>query len=441
MRLEFMAPAAIAALVVFPSAAASQDAQQRYQEACDDGTLASCTILGMMYERGAGVEQDAWRAAALYMTACDGGVLAACTNAGRLYERGVGVGRSLVRAADLYRQACGGGEALACDLLATVERNGANPADGFFKAGRVEDAETGDALPEAVVDVPSLGIRATSDSSGRVELGRLPAGRYGIVVERFGYEPVDGDIDVPGDAEFVVLLPAASVDDPFAPGRIVGQVSAEDGRDGLSGVEIAIGDVSRTLSNAQGAFALANVPPGLHQIRLSYLGYATRTTTVILQPGATVELSARMSSEVIALDPIEVTVRSGSGYLERSGFYRRAQGGWGTHFDAEFIERTSPILISDMLRGRVPGVRIQYERENTYAMSRRGVNIRATGTPVQDMGGACRIPVYVDGVPTFDDELDRINPESVAALEVYHGVGTPIEYDFGCGVVLIWTIR
>ena len=441
MRFSSWATTAIAALMVFPCAAASQDAQQRYQDACDDGTLASCTILGMMYERGAGVEQDAGRAAALYMTACEGGVLAACTNAGRLYERGVGVGRSLVRAADLYRQACEGDEALACDLLETLERDGASPADGFFKAGRVEDAETGDALPEAVVDVPSLGIRVTSDTSGRVELGRLPAGRYGIVVERFGYEPVDGEIDVPGDAEFVVLLPATSMNDPFAPGRIVGQVSAEDGRQGLSGAEIAVGEAFRTLSNAQGAFVLANVPPGLLQIRFSYLGYATRTTTVILQPGATVELSARMSTEAIALDPIEVTVRAASGYLERSGFYRRAQSGWGTHFDAEFIERTSPILISDMLRGRVRGVRVQYDGIITHAMSRRGVNIRAIGNPVQDVGGACRIPVYVDGVPTFDDDLDRINPESVSALEVYHGVGTPVEYDFGCGVVLIWTNR
>lgn len=429
MRLNWCAMAWAAVFALLPGTAASQDAQQRYQDACDDGTLASCTILAMMYERGAGVEQDAGRAAALYATACEGGVLGACTNLGRLHENGVGVGRSPVLAAELYRRACAGGEALACNLLEALERNAASPVGGFFKAGRVEDAETGDALPDAVVDLPSLGIRAISDRSGRVELGRLPAGRYGIVVERFGYESVSGEIDVPGDAEFLILLPEASVSDPFAPGRIVGRVSAEDGTQGLSGVEIAIGDTSRTLSNAEGAFVLTDVAPGLLEIRFAYLGYATRATTVVLQPGATVELSARMSTEAIELDPIEVTVRSR--YLERSGFYRRAQRGWGTHFTSETIERLSPIFVSDLVRGRVPGVRVQYNREATYAMSRRANSMSL---------GPCTLPVYVDGAPTFDNELDRLNPESIEAMEVYHGAGTPIEYG-DCGVVLIWTRR
>jgi len=52
--------------------------------------------------------------------------------------------------------------------------------------------------------------------------------------------------------------------------------------------------------------------------------------------------------------------------------------------------------------------------------------------------------VYLDGIRMVDWNLDRVSPQEVEAIEVYHGVSTPIEYTSmfsTCGVVLIWTRR
>jgi hypothetical protein len=276
------------------------------------------------------------------------------------------------------------------------------------------------------VEVQGLGIRVVSDDDGRVSLGRLPAGTHGIVVEGFGYEAVSGEIDVPGNAEFVVMLPRASVSDPLDTGRILGRVSNENGG-GLSTVDVVIvGNPSaRTVSNPAGRFELRDVTPGLVEVRLSLLGYATRTTLVVLQPGATVELAATMSERAIELEPIEVVVRSG--YLDRSGFYRREREGWGSHFGPEDIARIDPFSAADLIRYRVPGVQV---RTGGPAISRRG----------SFFSGPCALGVFVDGVPSWWS-LDDIPVEWLDAVEVYHGIGTPIQYTNGCGAVLIWTKR
>jgi hypothetical protein len=76
------------------------------------------------------------------------------------------------------------------------------------------DETTGQPLADALVHVEDVGLRALSDASGLVSLGPLGAGSYRITVERFGYEPVSGNIEVPGSDNFRVLLPRASYDDP-----------------------------------------------------------------------------------------------------------------------------------------------------------------------------------------------------------------------------------
>jgi hypothetical protein len=283
-----------------------------------------------------------------------------------------------------------------------------------------------------VVEVPRLGVRATSDERGLVSLGRLPEGSHGIVVQRFGYEAVSGEIQVPGNAEFLVMLTRAAIVDVSAAGRIVGRIDQEGTLAGLAGVEVStVGQPPvRTLSNADGRFELRNVPPGLVEVRLSMLGYATRATTVVLQPGATVELAATMSTQAIELEPIEVMVTSG--YLDRSGFYQRARQGWGTQFAPDDIARVDPFSATDLIRGRVPGVQVRMGRYGPEALARRGF-----GFP-----GDCLLEVYLDGAVTSIG-LDDIPAEWLDAVEVYHGIGTPAQYQFsnGCGVVLIWTRR
>lgn len=434
-----------ATLCLLPSSAAAQNTERLYLQACDDGDLIACNIFGLMYEAGQGVPQDLARAAGLYQRACEGGELVGCTNLGLMYESGVGVTQDLARARGLYQVACEGGELLACEGRRAVEEAiGARPGERFFKAGRIGDTETGVALSEAVIEVPELGLLVISDSEGRFDLTDLPAGRYPIKAERLGYEPLEGELEVPGQLEFLIVLTPADVDDAEELGQVLGQVVTE-GDQALSDVSITVLGQPRagTLSNRQGRFTVRDVEPGLIEVRFARLGYAPRTATLVLQPGRTVEVAPTMVTQPIEIEAIQVTVRSR--ILDQNGFYQRAEQGVGTQFTAREIEALNPTGVSDVIRGRVPGVRIINGAYGPVGGRSAGPASGGTAQAVTNgIGGTCALEVYRDGVlERIDIDLDQIPPEQIEAIEVFTGLSIPVQYASrnGCGVMLIWTRR
>lgn len=422
----------IALLGVLPHGADAQATGDLYQRACDEGDMIACNVFGLMLEQGVGVERDVERAATLYELACEGGTMVGCTNLGILFDAGAGVEQSAERAEGLYRVACEGGELLACNLLAPNAQISGGSLERYSKVGRVNDADTGNSLSETIVELPDLGVRSISDDLGRIQLPGLPTGRHRLTAERAGYIELEGFLEVPGSPEFRLLLNRID-GDPLEPGRVEGRVTGDD-EDGLSDVEITLRDQEdvRTLSNQSGRFVLRNIEPGLVDVRFTRLGYAPRTATVIVHPGRTVELSTEMESQPIELAAIEVTVSSA--FLEQSGFFRRARGGQGTQFTPLDIERIDPIEMSQLIQ-RVPGVRLIENDTGTHAVSRRRQGRE---------GEECVMPVFVDGVQSFDSDLNRLQPEVIAAMEIYNGIETPIQYltsRNACGVVLLWTKR
>ncbi|MFB6263330.1 MAG: tetratricopeptide repeat protein [Bradymonadaceae bacterium] len=96
---------------------ARERAAERYRRACGSdagGTLRACDRLGALHEHGDGAACNLERAAELYRGACDRGYAVACSHLGSLYERGAGVDRDRSRAADLYRRSCSRGYPRAC---------------------------------------------------------------------------------------------------------------------------------------------------------------------------------------------------------------------------------------------------------------------------------------------------------------------------------------
>ena len=238
-----------------------------------------------------------------------------------------------------------------------------------------------------------------------------------------------GELPVPWNEDFLILLDRDPTYDLLVPGRVVGRVTEEGRNRGVSDVEVTVLSPARagTVTDGRGRFDLRDLEPGLREVQFTHLGYASRTTTLIVQPGRTVEINASMSAQPIELEPIEVTVRSA--YLERNGFYRRSRL-WGKQFTRTDLDEINPTYLSDVF-WRIPGVRVE----------RRGFDAVAVSGRVTSLSfGSCVLPVYVDGVRSFDADLDRFPPEWIGAMEVYHGISTPIEYGFqSCGVVLIWT--
>ena len=52
--------------------------------------------------------------------------------------------------------------------------------------------------------------------------------------------------------------------------------------------------------------------------------------------------------------------------------------------------------------------------------------------------GACSPNVVIDGMP--NQEINLIHPSNIGAMEVYRaGQPTPVQYDRGCGAIVIWS--
>ena len=421
-----------ATFLILPALGTAQD-RDPFEARCDAGDLPACNVLGLMYEMGEGAKRNVDRAMGYYRRACEGGEALGCTSVGLLYENRTAVVDD-AEARRWYVRACDLDEQLGCDLLQALDHDGPIPeARPFFKGGLVADIKWGFGVPNALVEVQRLGIQAVSDANGRVELGRIPEGTYDLRTEALGYEPTYGVMTVPGYAQFVVLPQAIKWDGPSQPGEIAGSV--RDSMDvGLADVEVSIVGESgpRTLTNPDGNFLLTGVAPGLVEVQFALLGYATRTTKMIVQPGGSGRVMLAMSVDAIDLDPIEVSVEERSAYLARVGFYDRARQGIGAQLTAADMDRLNPV--------RRGGIHV-FDILNQL----NGVASGPDGIIGTRAGNRCRLQVYVDdmrpGFGAIDPAL--LATDDVEAIEVYTGIQVPAKYSrvSNCGVVLIWTRR
>ncbi len=437
MRPWRHAPLLLFAILHLPTSAQAQLTEQLYQSACDDGDTSACLVFGLMSEVGEGVAQDFERAQALYRTACENGELVGCTNLGLMYAEGRGGPADPDEARGRFEIACEGDEEFACDLLDYLNDQDVDPDEvRYMKRGRVADATTTTALSDALIEIPELDVRGVSDPQGLVSLGRLPEGTYQVTAKRLGYLDLDAEIQVPGGTQFMILMDRAQAPDTAQYGRVFGRVT-EPGGNAISDVDVTVvgRESQRAISNPRGRFGLADVEPGLVQVRLTRLGYAPRTATLVVQPGRTADLEAVLSPEAIELAPIEVTVRST--WLEQNGYYERSLQGVGRQFDREDIDRLVVFQPSELIT-RIPGVRLSDSRnlpgQPQYAVSPR---VRSFSDE------QCIMDLYIDGVLQADPDLNRYPPDWIEAVEVYTGATAPAQYSGlnPCGIVLMWTRR
>jgi hypothetical protein len=261
-----------------------------------------------------------------------------------------------------------------------------------------------------------------------------------VVAGRFGYTQVRGELPVPYDTDFLMLLDRMVFDEDETLGRIVGRVTDAATGQGMPNVDVAVSGAEprNVISGSDGRFVLARLDAGPIELTFSHLGYDTRTASVVIGAGQVLEVRADLTMEPIELEPIEVRV--GSRYLERSGYYRRSVQAMGTQFSRSDIADMHPVSMSDIIL-RAPGVTTSTERGRTLVYSTRSGEQRD--------GAPCRVRLYLDGVAMHDWDLEFLRPDDLEAMEIYHGASTPIEYQhlvdpdgvYPCGVVLIWTRR
>ena len=108
----------------------------------------------------------------------------------------------------------------------------------------------------------------------------------------------------------LVLVVAASAAPVWAQavGTVAGTVVEAASGDALEAVQVSIPGLKLgAVSDAEGRFAIPNVPAGTHELRVDLIGYDSRTVTVAVTAGETATVELRLASNTLLLDEQVVT--------------------------------------------------------------------------------------------------------------------------------------
>jgi len=215
-----------------------------------------------------------------------------------------------------------------------------------------------------------------------------------------------------------------------AQGQISGRVTdAADGRPIARATVAVVGTNQVAATDTSGAFLLAAVPAGAHQVRARLIGYAPVTRTVVVQAAETTTVDFQLVAAPLTLEGLVVV---GYGTQER----RDLTGAVTTVNAAQIAETPTPNVIQ-AIQARVPGVDVV--SSGSY---RPGVpmNVRIRG--VRSMVASNEPLIVVDGVPLAGG-IEDFNPAMIASIEVLKDASATAVYGSrgANGVILITTVR
>jgi TonB-linked SusC/RagA family outer membrane protein len=225
-------------------------------------------------------------------------------------------------------------------------------------------------------------------------------------------------------------------------GSVVGLVTAEDTGQPLASATVIIeGTGLGGLTNAEGRFAILRVPPGVHTVEASSIGYARVTAEVTVTAGQTSVVNLALGLDPLALSEIVVT-----GY----GTARKEElTGSIVAISAQELELPTTTTFQDAIQGS-PGVLVT----SLDGAPGAGFDIRVRGQGSITAGAE---PLYViDGVPMFNNQsagtelgnggrtgntMASFNPNDIESIVVLKDAASTAIYGSrgANGVVLITT--
>jgi len=218
--------------------------------------------------------------------------------------------------------------------------------------------------------------------------------------------------------------------------RLNGRVVTKSGAP-VAGAHVQMASTtSVAITGPDGRFSLDSVPVGTQSINVRKLGYNSMDQAVDVEAGPPVAVSVVMENFVTTL-PAIVTVGQRDKDLERVGFIRRRNQGFGIYREAADLPKTN--RLGDAL-ATLPGLIIGHA--NT-GFGTKNVIQGSHGV------GSC-VTFVVDGILWKDpDETnsieDFVRPDEVEAIELYSATTAPLEFvttiQSNCQVLVIWTNR
>ncbi len=206
----------------------------------------------------------------------------------------------------------------------------------------------------------------------------------------------------------------------------------------LGGAQVMVWGSGITMTTSDdGRFTISNLPAGTQTVETRYVGFAPSRMAVDLASGRSVAVTITMSERADVLDEVMVYGMGRELANVLAGFDQRRKLGFGSFITRADVERQRPLRFTDLLR-RTPGLRI---------VSTGGLDYDIVAAHGSMMGGACRPTIFINGVLLANSEgIDMmVDPQEVAAVEIYNGVGeTPPQFRGGmkgeCGSIAIWTV-
>lgn len=257
----------------------------------------------------------------------------------------------------------------------------------------------------------------------------------------------------------VGLVAQASPADRVIHGRVFGKSGVP-----VTGVEVLNQTgPARATTDSSGRFTMGGLPPAVVWLLLRRPGYGPRTVIVDLRSRLTADTTIELPEDAFVLPTIEVTSRFGkpsryAGTSKYDGFFERRKRGLGTFLTDEDIERRNAHRTAEILEV-VPGARVSLyppgvlgssvsfarcdELPPKVAVFVDGIQLIPEGGFSSGYAGFRAMPKEVKDKmrATVVEMLDRVDPRSIAMVEVYRGVAQiPPEFqNDNCAAIVIWT--
>ncbi len=237
----------------------------------------------------------------------------------------------------------------------------------------------------------------------------------------------------------LVVVPAALA---AQVGTIAGKVTDAATQQALPDVRVTVlGTTLVALSNANGDYRIANVPPGRTMLAVFRLGYRASRDTVNVDAGQTLTHDVKLSASLVTLSELVVTGTAGNQE-------RRAQSAQVASIAADQIVKDAPIkTIGELLQSRSPSVAVN----SNSGVIGTAKTIRIRGASSINLSNQPLL--FVDGVRINEgflngnvsgqayDRMNDLSPDEIESIEVVKGPAAATLYgaDASAGVIQIIT--
>jgi hypothetical protein len=203
-------------------------------------------------------------------------------------------------------------------------------------------------------------------------------------------------------------------------GSITGFVTAADSGEPLAWANVSLLGTNRgTTSNAQGSYALTDLPPGAHRVRFSFIGYQP------LQRRVALEVEARRRVDV-ALEPAPIELAGVVAVADRAEEERALQSGF-VALESQQFRQLPAMGETDILRALqlLPGIQAASDLSS-------GLYIRG--------GGPDQTLILLDGIPLYNPAhafgfFSTFNADAIRDMSLHKGA-YPANYGGRLGAVL-----